>query len=414
MASKSITFFTNSFPVLSQTFVVEQINGLIELGHTVNIVSIYPGDTSFSTDQSITKNDLIKRTRYLLPTSSGNRFFLMAICSIFLQQLRLLLAYPSRVQLIWFSLILLSKRNLKLARDILKIGLITEKKTSADCIIAHFGHIGVIANYLRKSHLLDGRLFTVFHGYEISEYKQIKHWKGLYRWLGNTSDLLLPISELWANRLKSYGVPNNKIKVHHMGIDVNRFKFENRPLSSTLNILTVARATEKKGLIYALEAIEKCSIPLKYHIVGGGELLELLKSQVKNYKRKDDIIFHGPQTPDFVAKALKNADVFLLPSVTDCKGDMEGIPVSLMEAMASGVLVISTIHSGIPELIDHNESGFLVPEKDSNEIKNRLERLNSTVINSSKIKNNAVTKVNADFNAKDLNNALSSLMNDIP
>lgn len=69
---------------------------------------------------------------------------------------------------------------------------------------------------------------------------------------------------------------------------------------------------------------------------------------------------------------LDDADVFLLPSVTGADGDMEGIPVALMEAMAVGIPVVSTLHSGIPELVEADKSGWLVPENDARALAQRL------------------------------------------
>ena len=77
--------------------------------------------------------------------------------------------------------------------------------------------------------------------------------------------------------------------------------------------------------------------------------------------------------PSHEVKAmLDDADVFLLPSVTGADGDMEGIPVALMEAMAVGIPVVSTLHSGIPELVEADKSGWLVPENDARALAQRL------------------------------------------
>ena len=74
---------------------------------------------------------------------------------------------------------------------------------------------------------------------------------------------------------------------------------------------------------------------------------------------------------------LDEADLFLLPSVTGENGDMEGIPVALMEAMAVGIPVVSTQHSGIPELIEAGQSGWLVPEYDVQALADRLQAFSS-------------------------------------
>jgi colanic acid/amylovoran biosynthesis glycosyltransferase len=409
MPQKSITFFTYSFPVLSQTFVIEQINGLIELGHPINIVAIQPGDKSFENTPSIRKHDLINKTTYLLKPSNQQQYKLSSLFNIARKQALLLFSYPRKAILIWFSLKLLAKKNTQLADTILDIGLTNYNCRATDSVIAHFGHAGVIASYLIKANILQGKLFTVFHGFEISKFNNIKRWKKFYRELGHNSELLLPISKLWQQRLIEFGVPEGKIKIHHMGIDTCKFKFQNRPLGKPLNILTVARATEKKGITYALQAIEQCHIPLKYHIIGGGDLLEALKVQVTSYRHKANIIFHGPKPPEFVQQALTQADILLLPSVTDKYGDMEGIPVSLMEAMATGVIVLSTTHSGIPELVNHNISGFLVPERSAESITLAIKEINK-MRGLQKIRLTAFNTVMSNFNSKKLNQQLSEIV----
>ncbi len=106
----------------------------------------------------------------------------------------------------------------------------------------------------------------------------------------------------------------------------------------------------------------------------------------------------------------KKADVFILPSVTDNSGDMEGIPVSLMEAMASGVVVLSTYHSGIPELIQDNISGFLVPERDVDALIEKIELIIGHD-NIATIREHARKRVEEEFNAQTLNLQLVKLLN---
>ena len=116
--------------------------------------------------------------------------------------------------------------------------------------------------------------------------------------------------------------------------------------------------------------------------------------------------------PSHQVKAmLDEADVFLLPSITGADGDMEGIPVALMEAMAVGIPVVSTVHSGIPELIDAGESGWLVPENDATALADQLSRLGSfdpACLQSMVAK--ARAKVEAEFNQQVINRELASLL----
>ena len=108
---------------------------------------------------------------------------------------------------------------------------------------------------------------------------------------------------------------------------------------------------------------------------------------------------------------LERADVFLLPSITGTDGDMEGIPVALMEAMAVGIPVVSTVHSGIPELVESGKTGWLVPENDAQALAERLAAL--THIDSGELKPivlRAREKIESEFNQSVINTQLSSLL----
>ena len=118
----------------------------------------------------------------------------------------------------------------------------------------------------------------------------------------------------------------------------------------------------------------------------------------------------GPQTIEVVEKELAKADVFLLPSVCDKYGLMEGIPVAIMESMAMGLPVISTFHSGIPEIIEDGVSGFLCREKNHEDITNKLNLLINNYSMVNEISLNARKKVESDYNIKSLNNKLIHLL----
>jgi colanic acid/amylovoran biosynthesis glycosyltransferase len=101
-----------------------------------------------------------------------------------------------------------------------------------------------------------------------------------------------------------------------------------------------------------------------YTIIGDGPLRGELERLVRDLRIEAQVEFGGWRDQAVVAQLMAENDVLLAPSVTSSDGDQEGIPVTLMEAMASGMLVVSTQHSGIPELVEHARSGLLVPERD--------------------------------------------------
>ena len=146
------------------------------------------------------------------------------------------------------------------------------------------------------------------------------------------------------------GCPQEKITVSRMGVDLERFT--RRPVKvpgKPLQIISVARLTEKKGLHVAIEACRQLrarGVDFRYRILGIGPWERRLRTLIEQYQLEDYVEMPGFKPSHEVKAMLDEADVFLLPSVTGADGDMEGIPVALMEAMAVGIPVVSTLHSG--------------------------------------------------------------------
>lgn len=405
---KKVIFFVKKFPILSQTFVIDQINNLIDSGVDVEILSLYEAQQDVLLD-SLKKHELSSRTTFIAPIMAQSTK--MTIKLLFLIKF-FVLVNTTEMRL---------KPSMELALHVLKHGKLTlayeisvtawknrKKHFKADTIIAHFGNNGVVASAFLKSGLLEGNLMTVFHGYEISEYENIKLWKDKYVCLSRTS-LLLPISDFWRRRLETWGATSESVIVQRMGVDVSKFAFQPKQVEKPVQIVSVARATEKKGLKYAIEAMSYLDDEFHLNIIGGGELHNDLIQLSEKLKLSDNITFHGAKSPLFVKECLNKSDIFLLPSVVDSRGDMEGIPVALMEAMASGLTVISTFHSGIPELIEDNVSGFLVPERDSKAIAEALKKV-ITTDKLNDIRKQAREKVEEEFNSSKLSNKLVALI----
>lgn len=145
-------------------------------------------------------------------------------------------------------------------------------------------------------------------------------------------------------------------------------------------LLSVGRLVEKKGFDYLVQA---CSLlkakgrQFQCQIVGGGDddVKAKLVSLIKDLDVEDTIKLHGAVTQEELRDIFKNATVFALPCLVVDNGDRDGIPNVLVEAMSMRVPVISTDISGIPELIDNNVNGLLVPEKNAEAMADAIERL---------------------------------------
>jgi colanic acid/amylovoran biosynthesis glycosyltransferase len=263
----------------------------------------------------------------------------------------------------------------KSTRDLKKI----IRKKRVDLIHARFGTAGVEVMGLKKN--LRVPLLTSFHGSDLPTNRGRKNkYRIKLRSLFRIGDAFTVTSRNMKKILVRYGCPRRKIHIHRSGIDMKKFAFTPRSVSKNEKIilLSVGRLVEKKGMKYLIDAFKK--VHKKYpqielRIAGDGPLREQLEDRAKSYHLDDKIIFLGKLTHEEVVKEMQQAHLFILASRTAKDGNQEGIPNVLKEAMASGIPVISTRHAGIPELIQHGKSGYLVPEKDKKALAKHIRKL---------------------------------------
>ncbi len=367
-----IAVVVTHFPALSETFVLNQITGLMDRGHTVHIHADRPGhDTKIHPD--ITRYNLLAQTSYAprLPRSPLVRYpkgLLLAA--------RHLLSAPGAVAG--------ALNPFRHGRDAASLKLLYRaapflaERPAYDAIHAHFGQNGLRALALRELGVLRGPLLTTFHGTDMSAYLR-KAGPRVYDRLLARGDFFLPISERWKSTLLGLGADARKIAVHRMGIDCARFQFRPRTLTpgQPARLLSIARLVEKKGIEYAIRAVAKVrgDFNLSYDIIGDGPLRPALEKLAREAGVAGCVRFLGSMQQEEVVARLEEAHVLIAPSVTSAEGDQEGIPVAMMEAMAMGLPILSTQHSGIPELVEDGCSGFLVPERDADALAVRLAEL---------------------------------------
>jgi colanic acid/amylovoran biosynthesis glycosyltransferase len=402
----NIAFFLGAFPLVSETFIINQIVGLIERGHNVDIIAARE-DKSETLHPDVEKYDLLNRTTYLgeFPGKKLDRYTkgLNIVANRIWH-------YPKEI--------IEALNVLKYGRSAISLrllfavnGMLTQKR-SYDIIQCHFGVRGVQANLLRDLGLLNGKLITAIHGQETIG--SMKKGGDNYRHLIRKGDLFLPISNLVAEWLRGGGVPENRIIVHHMGVDYDRYSKLDKITygSGIIRLLSVCRLVEKKGVHYALDALSKVKgnyNNVHYDIVGDGPLRNELETLCKDLGLDMHVTFHGSKNSEEVREYLSRAEIFLGPSVTAADGDKEGIPVSLMEAMASGKAVISTYHAGIPELIQDRVSGLLVEERNSEQLANALTRLIGSERYRAELGKSGQKMIEEQYSIERLNNQLERI-----
>ncbi len=245
----------------------------------------------------------------------------------------------------------------------------------ADILHSHYGHAGWSNIGAARKEVV--RHVVTFYGLDVNYLPRTdRRWLKRYAELFCRADLILCEGEHMAKCIVEMGCPPEKVSVHHLGVRLERIPFRPRQWdsASVLRILIAAAFREKKGIPYALEALALLGreVPLEITIIGDAN--QEKRSQAEKARILETIGRHGlgervrllgyrPHDV-FFEEAYKH-HIFLCPSVTACDGDTEGgAPVSLIEAIASGMPVVTTRHCDIPEVARNEVATALAEERD--------------------------------------------------
>ncbi len=248
--------------------------------------------------------------------------------------------------------------------------LATIRKNRPLLIHAHFGPDGVLAQSLANACGLP--LLVTFHGYDATskdccaKRSFFIHRKYLRRrrQLINGCQGIIAVSEFIKHKLMDQGVPENRITVHYIGVDLDYFRPDPVKQREPV-VLFVGRLVEKKGctfLIRAMRDVQARVADAELVIIGDGPLRGGLEDEARQSLR--NCRFLGVQPPHGVREWMNRARVFSVPSVTAESGDAEGFGIVFAEAQAMGLPVVSFASGGIPEAVSHGTTGFLLGEKD--------------------------------------------------
>lgn len=250
-----------------------------------------------------------------------------------------------------------------------------QNKKSFDIIYCQFSNLAFKMLEKRNNHEISGIIICCFRAGD--EFRLLEQNIDQYKFLFAYIDLILVVCEAYKKRLIDYGCPAEKIMVHHSAINLDDFPYHERifPINQPIKILTIGRLHPMKGHRYLIEAINKIKNiypSIQYNIYGVGRCYKELYEQIKLHNLENIVFLKGYCDHDLVADILHEHHIFILGSYTMPSGSQEGIPNVLMEAMATGMPVIGTKHSGIPELIEDGQNGFIVEEKNSEAIGKKI------------------------------------------
>lgn len=233
----------------------------------------------------------------------------------------------------------------------------------------HFGTFGAKLAHLRDQ--LQIPFVVSFYGSDTTSYPLKPEWQPLYKEMFAKVDCFLMLSEIPRRQLIAFGAPAERCLILPPSVDLSHFTYIERVPSEEVKFLITARFVEKKGHFILLEAFKNVVTSgrlVKLMIIGHGDLYEKIKDKI-SAENLDDFVelidvtgiadFHS-----FILPKYHGADVFVLPSIVAADNDQEGTPLTILEASATGLPIISTNVAGVPEVVQDSVTGFVIPQKD--------------------------------------------------
>ena len=236
------------------------------------------------------------------------------------------------------------------------------KQHNVSALMCEYGPTGVML--AKPAQEASVPLYVHFHGFDAAVMARAPFWPARYRRLFESAAGVIGPSRFIANKLEALGCASEKLHVCACGIDPDRFAPGHR---ASPRLVAVGRLVPKKAPHIAIKAfglIADQYPEARLDIIGDGPLAGRCRSLVKSLGLSERVFLHGRQPHVFVSALMGEACAFVQHSVTTPLGDVEGLPVSILEAMACGLPVISTRHSGIQEAVLEGETGFLAAEED--------------------------------------------------
>jgi len=249
------------------------------------------------------------------------------------------------------------------------------EKTDARLLHIYFGQIAVHLLPLIRS--WENPSIVSFHGADVMVDMNKLAYREATRQMLDAVKLVLVRSESLRHGVVLLGCDEKKVEVQQTGIPLDEFPFRERtpPRNGEWRFVQAGRLIEKKGLPVTLRAFA-CFLRQYPNstltIAGEGPLLGQLQKLARELKVDNRVSFTGFISQEQLRDLYQGSHIFLHPSETGADGNQEGIPNSMLEAMASGLPVFATRHGGIPEAIENGVSGVLVSEHDHEELARAL------------------------------------------
>lgn len=369
--SKTIVFKIWKFPKLSETFVVNQIVIAKKLGYAVKVLVEEVQDIQSNANTSIfdryeIEKDIIKED-YKIPKKKFLRWVKGGM--LFLRNIDK-----------WKQFSKFSKLALKRDTALIYQFDFYRRFKNADVFHIQFGTNKHPVDLFKISGLLKADLVVSFHGHDLFfPINNRIHNDGYYNHLFNASKYLIANTAFLKEKLLQINAPHEKIKVIPVTIDINEFPFpEKKKSAKTIKLVTVGRLDKLKGQRYGIEAVKILlakGYDVRYILAGAGNEMSALREQVKKLEIEEVVNFKGAINPAEVVSLLQDADIFLMTSVKNAKGEEESQGLVVVEAQASGLPVVAFRSGGVPFTMLENKSGILCEPRNAEGMAASIEKL---------------------------------------
>jgi len=241
------------------------------------------------------------------------------------------------------------------------------KRRPVDLMHVYFGHTGV--HLLPFIHEWGKPCVVSFHGMDIQPRPQQEGFDAQMQELLQTVPLVLARSRSLMDGLERLGCPREKLRLNRTGIPLDQFPFQQRPMPAdgSWRFVQACRLIAKKGLATAIQAFAKFHAKYpkaRFCIAGDGPQKEQIAALITELRLEGVVELSGFLAQAELAALYARSHIFLHPSEMPPDQNQEGVPNSMLEAMATGLPVLATTHGGIPEAVTHERTGLLVPERD--------------------------------------------------
>lgn len=264
------------------------------------------------------------------------------------------------------------------------------RRFGPDLVHAHFASGGQTAVALSRT--LGVPLLVTLHGSDVT----ISGASEKYKTLMEAATAFICVSHFIRERALEAGFPAKKLIVHYIGVD--RTLFPPIPSMPATGCIFVGRLVEKKGCEYMLRAmriVQRIHPECTLTIIGDGPLRRELEALARFLNIQCH--FMGTQPSGVVRHHLMHSRVICVPSVTAMNGDSEGLPTVLAEAQAMGLPAVSSVHAGIPEIVEDGRTGFLLAERDYKGMAEALSTLLSDDVLWARFHRTAIERITQHF-----------------